>query len=299
MRDVSAKVHSLRTATARAVLKASPSSIQAINEGKVPKGDPRPVARIAAMQAVKNTPQLIPYCHTVPIEWVGVEFAMTDTEIAAEVTVRSVFKTGVEMEAMAGAMVAALNIYDVLKMIDDDMEVVSVALLDKTGGKSGFRPKAVWSAGVLVVSDRVSSGGMEDRSGAVLKEKLIAAGGDVTEFEVVPDEPELVRTTVARWCGAGLDIVLTTGGTGVGPRDTTPEAVAPLFDRYLPGVEQAFQDYSRSRTPLAMLSRSCAGVVGNTVVVCVPGSVGAARDAVDALFPYLLHAIDIIAGEGH
>ncbi|MBS1714508.1 MAG: bifunctional molybdenum cofactor biosynthesis protein MoaC/MoaB [Armatimonadetes bacterium] len=299
MRDVSAKIHTLRTATARAVLKASPSSIRAILDGTVPKGDPRPVARIAAMQAVKDTPRLVPYCHTVPIDWVGVEFAMTDTEITADVSVTTVYKTGVEIEAMAGAMVAALNLYDVLKMIDDEMEVVSVVLLDKKGGKSGFQPEPGWKAGVLVVSDRVSGGSMEDRSGATLRDKLTEAGGDVVEFGVVPDEPGLVRSTVERWCQTGLDVVFTSGGTGVGPRDTTPEAVDGLFDRRLPGVEEALRSYSQARMPFAMLSRSCAGVVGRTVVVCVPGSVNAARDAVDALFPYLLHAAGILAGEGH
>ncbi len=299
MRDVSAKSHTLRTARARAVLSVSPSSIQAMRQGTVPKGDPLPVAKVAAIQAAKATPQWIAYCHTVPIDHVGVEFQIDDAGITVDVSVKAVYKTGVEMEAMTGAMAAALNIYDILKMIDDHVEVTSVRLLDKTGGKSNFEAEKGWTCGVLVVSDRVSAGTAEDESGALLRDRLQEQGGDIVEFGVVPDERQAVRTTVERWCGKGLDLVLVTGGTGLGPRDQTPEALHGIFDKRLPGVEAKLHAYGRERTPTAILGRPVAGVVGETVLIALPGSVGAVKDALDALFPYLTHAFVILAGGGH
>ena len=96
-----------------------------------------------------------------------------------------------------------------------------------------------------------------------------------------------------------MNLVVLTGGTGLSPRDTTPESLNGLFSRDLPGVEEQLRAYGQSRQPYAMLSRSMAGVVGDTVVIALPGSVSAVTDAVDALFPYLTHAFDIIAGGGH
>lgn len=299
MRDVSAKVFSLRTATARAVVTMLPETVVTIREGRVPKGDPLPVAKVAAIQAVKATPQLIPYCHTVPIEHVAVEFEVSDDRIAVEVSVKSIYKTGVEMEAMAGAMVAALNLYDILKMIDDTLEVTSVALLKKTGGKSNTSKAIGWTFGVLVVSDRISAGTRKDSSGAVLCERLEGEGGRKVGFEVVPDEVEAVRKVVEEWAANGVDFVVTTGGTGVSPRDVTPEAVSGLFTKSLTGVQDALLGYGQARNPRAMLSRLCAGVIDKTTVVCLPGSESAVRDAVDALFPYLPHVFEIVRGAGH
>lgn len=299
MRDVSAKIWTLRTATARAIIRVSPSSIEAIRNGTVPKGDPLPVAKVAAIQAVKNTPQLIPYCHTVPIEHVAVDFIVEDDRVIVDVSVKTIYKTGVEMEAMAGAMVAALNIYDILKMIDDDMVVERVELRDKRGGKSQFVSQGGWSFAVLVASDRISSGQSEDRSGQLLVQKLEQAGGSCLSLDVVADELDLIRDLVAQRCAEDVQLVVVTGGTGLGPRDQTPEALQGIFDRELPGVEAAFHDFSRQRTPMAMLSRMRAGVVGRTVVLALPGSPAAVSDAVDALFPYLEHAFHIVQGGGH
>src|ERR1700722_19668440 len=136
MRDVSQKVNTYRTAVAKAVLRVSPSTITLIKEGKIPKGDPLAAAKIAAIQAAKSTSQIIPFCHPIPIEWVGVEFQLDEDAIEIITTVKAVYKTGVEMEALTAASVAALTIYDMAKMLDDVMEIQSVRLESKTGGKS-------------------------------------------------------------------------------------------------------------------------------------------------------------------
>ncbi len=302
MRDISAKNFTLRTARARARLTAAPATLALIRAGQIPKGDPLPIAKVAAIQAAKNTPQLIPYCHPVPLDYVQVDFTMADDHIEATVLVKAIYRTGVEMEALTGAAAAALTLYDMLKMLDETMTISSVELLSKTGGKSNFAPTLTqpFKAGVLVMSDSRSKGGKPDRSGAVLRAGLEANQATVDYFTIIPDEREQIRAAVLHATDElHLDVLLLTGGTGVGPRDVTPEAITDLLERRLPGVEDQFRAHGRVRNPYAMLSRMVAGMRGRTIIIALPGSPGACRDAIDALFPYLKHAFPMREGTGH
>lgn len=300
MRDVSAKNWTLRTATARATVTCSPESIRMIQEDRAPKGDPRPIAQVAAVMAAKNTPQLVPYCHSVALDWVGVEFELFENRIEATVRVKAIYKTGVEMEALTGAAAAALNLYDLLKPVDDSLSIERVELLEKTGGKSNASELAQgnWTVAVLVCSDRASAGEYEDRSGPILIEGLKTFGGTVVEHRVVPDDVGQIEVALRPWIADRVDLVLVSGGSGLSELDVTPETVAKMLDRRLPGVEEHFRSYSMNRIPTAMLSRAVAGVAGSTVIVTLPGSPGAAKDALESLFPYILHARDALEGRG-
>jgi molybdenum cofactor biosynthesis protein MoaC len=302
MRDVSAKNFTLRTATAQAALTAAPATLALIRDGRVPKGDPLPIARVAAIQAAKNTPQLIPYCHSVPLDHVQVDFELLTDRVVVTTLVKAVYRTGVEMEALAAASAAALTLYDMLKMVDDSLEIVFLRLLKKTGGKSHLAAALTmpFTAAVVVSSDSCSRGEKTDRSGAILRQGLEAHHGTVAAFSIVPDEREQLRTAVLHAADTlKVDVVLVTGGTGVGPRDVTPEALADLVDRRLPGVEDQFRAHGRVRNPYAMLSRMVAGMRGRTVIVALPGSPGACQDALDALFPALKHIFPMREGAGH
>jgi len=136
VKDISGKTVTARCATAQAVLHMKATTIDALRRGEVPKGDPLPVAKVAAIQAAKNTSQIIPYCHPLQLEYVGVSFDVGADRIKVTVEVAAIYKTGVEMEALTGASVAALTIYDMLKGIDPEMEIREHRLLKKTGGKS-------------------------------------------------------------------------------------------------------------------------------------------------------------------
>ncbi|RYG26118.1 cyclic pyranopterin monophosphate synthase MoaC [bacterium] len=138
MWDVSNKEPTVRTASARAFLAMSPDTVAAVLDGQVPKGDPLPVAKVAAVQAAKNTPDIIPYCHPLALEHVGVEFQIRDDGIEIATTVKTSGKTGVEMEALTAVSVAALTLYDMLKQLDMGMTIERVELLEKRGGKSDF-----------------------------------------------------------------------------------------------------------------------------------------------------------------
>jgi cyclic pyranopterin monophosphate synthase len=302
MRDIAHKKTTLREATAQSILMAHPDTIAQLQAGTLPKGDPLPVAKVAAIQAAKNTHQIIPYCHPVPVEYVGVEFSVEPTRIITTVTVKAVYRTGVEMEALTAASVAALTMYDMMKMLDEEMTLSETVLLKKTGGKSDYHQPVAskLKAAVLVMSDSVAGGKKLDQSGRLIEQTLQDLGIVVTEYQVIPDEPEDIKRFILQHADEkNIDLIVSTGGTGVSPRDQTPEAVLPLLEKRLPGVEEAARSYGQDRMPYAMLSRSVAGVRGKTLILCLPGSQGGVKDTLEALFPALLHAFKMMWGYGH
>ena len=301
MRDVSAKPNTLRTAKAAAILKVRPSTIEAINSGNLPKADPLGVARVAGIQAAKNTGLLIPYCHQVPLDHIHVSISLDNSRITITAEVKAIWKTGVEMEALVAASASALTLYDMLKIIDDEMEITSVRLLGKTGGVSAISETGEGlRAAVIVTSDSVSAGKKEDVSGKILVERLKALKMQVSRYKVVPDETTIIEKELKDLAdGEKVDLIITTGGTGAGPRDVTPEATKSVISRRLEGVEETLRAFGQNRLTTAMLSRGLVGLRGKTLIINLPGSRGAVEDGMSALFPAVFHVFRMMRGEGH
>jgi cyclic pyranopterin monophosphate synthase len=302
MFDIGDKSETLRIATARAIVKVRPRTIQLIQEGKSPKGNIVDAARISATMAAKRTWDLLPYCHPIPIDHIKVDILFKTESIEVDVQVKTTWKTGVEMESLTGASIAALTIYDMLKPIDESLVIESIKLLAKSGGMKDFYEKYTvpLKAVVIVISDSVSKGERLDKSGKLAVERLKSSGFEVIDYRVIPDDVSQIESSLIIACDERkVDLVLTCGGTGLGPHDVTPEATGRLLDKEVIGISEALRMHGQKRTPLSMLSRGAAGVRGKTVIVNVPGSVKAVSESLDALIPGILHASKMLGGHGH
>jgi len=302
MFDVGIKPDSSRTARAQAVLTIDANTAVLIRQGKSPKGDIVEAAKIAATLGAKKTSDLIPYCHPIPLDNIKVQVLIKSQAIEVDVKVKSIWKTGVEMEALSGACIGALTIYDMLKPIDESLFISSVRLLEKSGGIGQFATKEgnKIRAGVIVVSDSVATKKRTDKSGRLIVDVLKNKSIEVVKYKVVPDDSSAIEELLTKYSDdLRLDLVLTTGGTGLGRRDVTPEATRNVIEREITGIVEGSRAYGQRRTPLSMLSRGIAGVRGKTLIINIPGSATAVSETLDFLFPGLEHAFKMMEGHGH
>lgn len=297
MVDITHKITTLREATAVAVVRtSSEETINRIRENTVPKGNVFEMAKAAGLLGVKKTPELLPDCHPLPIEYTGIDYKMNGLEIEISVTVKTIYKTGVEVEAMHGASIVALTMYDMLKPIDKNVEIGTIKLQQKKGGKSSFKANSeALTAQIVVCSDTISKGKGEDKAGKMIAAKLKELGIN-SEIKIIPDEADEIRAALKN---SNSDMVIFTGGTGAGPRDMTPETIEPMLDLKLKGVEEQMRNYGQQRMPYAMLSRSVAGIIDGKVVLALPGSTKGAAECIDAIFPHILHVFKVIEGKRH
>lgn len=301
MVDITHKTNTLRIATAQAIVQVSkPETILAIQNRTVPKGDVFEMAKAAGFLAVKKTPDLLPDCHPIPIEYTAVAYRIEELTIVIELTVKTIYKTGVEVEAMHGASVVALTLYDMLKPIDNGVEIRNIRLLEKKGGKSDRKviPENLKTA-VIVCSDSISKGIGEDKSGKKIIERFESMTIKVNDYSIIPDDKPTIQEKIKSLCDLSYQLIVITGGTGLSPRDVTPEAVSELIDREIPGIAETARQYGQERIPTSMLSRSVSGLIGDTLVLTMPGSTGGVIEYIDALFPHVLHVFGVMEGKKH
>ena len=299
MVDVTDKVVTTRIAKAEGKIFMLPETILAIQNDALPKGNVLTTAKISGIQSAKKTAEIIPMCHQLNLSFVDIEFEMQVNVILIKSIVKTKEATGVEMEALSAVSSAALTIYDMCKAVDKTMIIGEIKLVKKVGGKSDnvveYRP----NVGVITLSDSISSGQGEDKSGPILIDGFSNVGCVVNHHEIFPDGSEKLVPTIQDWVKDGVELIITTGGTGLGPRDLTIETLEKIFDSKLPGVEQALHAYGRGKVTTAMLSRLIAGVVDGAIVICLPGSTGAAKDALKVLIPTVFHSFHMMKGEKH
>lgn len=320
MADVRGKRPTARRAVAAGELFPG-DAYEAIVERRLPKGDAMAMAEMAGLQGAKLASTLMPLCHPLLLERVQVRCVPVPERRAIRVycEVATEARTGVEMEALAGVNAALLTLYDLTKPVQPALSLGGIRLLFKEGGKKGlwvhpdgmderereaYRPRAAARldgvpAAVLTLSDRASAGAYEDRSGPALVEALTALGADVRAMEVLPDDAQRLATRLAGLAADGVALILTTGGTGLGPRDLTPEAMASVATRRVPGLAEMVRSESRHHTPLAWLSRADAVLIGHTLAIALPGSPRAVAQSMAILAPVLAHALAMVRGDTH
>jgi cyclic pyranopterin phosphate synthase len=302
MVDITHKSPSLRKAIAQAIVSvSSQETIDAIVQRKVPKGDVFEMAKTAGLFAAKRTSDMIPDCHPLPIEFTSISYKIEGLDVHIHAEIHTIYKTGVEVEAMHAASVVALTMYDMLKPIDKGISINQIKLLEKKGGKTDFAKKenVGFKAAVIVCSDSISKGVNEDKAGKAIMERLEKSAVVVVDYIIIPDETKIIQEKLKRYSAEGMDLVIFTGGTGLSPRDVTPEAIKPLLDKEVPGIEEAIRAYGQQRTPYSMLSRSVAGLIGDTLVLALPGSTKGAAESMDAIFPAVLHIFRVLEGARH
>ncbi len=302
MVDITHKSSTLRQAIAEAtVLVSQQATIDALENNMVPKGNVFEMAKTAGLFAVKRTSDMIPDCHPLPVEFTAVTYRIEGLAVHISMEVKTVYKTGVEVEAMHGVSVVALTMYDMLKPIDKGIQIQNIRLVSKKGGKSDFLDqfRNDLKAAVIVCSDTIAAGQKEDKAGKAIVEKLENYQVEIIDYGVIPDEAQVIEQRFLQHCDKGTDLVIFTGGTGLSSRDITPDTIAPLLDREMPGVMEAMRSYGQDRTPFSMLSRGVAGVKDETVVLTLPGSTKGASESMDAVFPSLLHVFRIFKGARH
>jgi len=152
--------------------------------------------------------------------------------------------------------------------------------------------------GILTISDKGAQGQRPDESGKVIRESFSPLPSQVTKYEIVPDEMDIISRKLIEWAdGSDVDVIITTGGTGLSQRDVTPEATLAIVDKVVPGLPEAMRAKTLTTTPMAMLSRAAAGVRGRCLIVNLPGSPRAVRECLEVILPAIPHAVEIIKGE--
>lgn len=302
MVNITHKSSTLRIAVATGIVKVSKQeTIDTIQNKLVPKGDVFEFSRAAGLFACKKTYEVIPDCHPLPIEYTSITHEIEGLEIKIRVEVHTVYKTGVEVEAMHGVAVTALTMYDMLKPIDQHIEIGSIKLEEKKGGKTDIKyayPESLKVA-VITCSDTISKGDGVDKSGEIVVENLKKHHLTVGYKKIIADDFDTIQNEAKQLVKEGFQLILFTGGTGLSSRDVTPDAIKPLLEREVPGVMEAARNYGQDRTPYAMLSRGIAGFVGESLIITLPGSPKGAEESMHAIFPYILHVFRVKEGIKH
>jgi cyclic pyranopterin phosphate synthase len=309
MVDVGAKPVTSRRAVAEATVRMRLDVLAALLDAGGPKGDAFVTARLAGIGAAKRTAELIPLCHPLPLDNVEVELSPDGDAgtVTIRATARATARTGVEMEALTAASVAALTLYDMAKALQRDIVIERVEVLEKSGGRSGAYAKEAASpapveheAVVVTCSNRSAAGERDDASGPALVAALTDAGFDTAPDPiVVADDENAIATLLSGLADAGHRLVVTTGGTGLTPTDVTPAATRRVIDREVPGLAELMRAAGIASTPMAALSRGVVGARGATLIANLPGSPRGAAESLQALLPVLRHAMDQLAGGDH
>ncbi len=317
MVDVSGKAVTARRAVARAIVRMRPEILATLLDAGGPKGDALVVARLAGIAGAKHTADLIPLCHPLPLDRVAVE--LTPDREAGTVEIRSearvTARTGVEMEALTAASVAALTLYDMAKALQRDIVIERVELLEKEGGRSGAyraegareptttdappRPASA-EAVVITVSTRSAAGEREDTGGPAVIDALRSAGWRVDPSPLVQaDDEDGLAASLAELAERGYRLIVTTGGTGLSPTDATPAATRRVIENEVPGMAEQMRAAGMASTPMASLSRGIVGSRGTSLIVNLPGSPKGAVESLQAILPVLRHAVSQLAGGDH
>lgn len=328
MIDVGAKAATHRRAVAEGSITLADDAFNALRDKKNPKGDVLSLAEVAGIMAAKRTADSIPLCHPLPLDYVRLSFTLHEDTKSLTVFCEAgtTAKTGVEMEALAGVNGALLTIYDLSKAVNPAITISNIRLNFKEGGKSGIwkhpdykmvqgalaadpavaksvdakRLLANMQVGVITISDLIANKNSEDLSGPLLCDHLANHGASVKRHDVVGNDKQKIQNAILDLIRKEkVDVVFTTGGTGLSVHDLTPDAIEEISSRKIEGFGELLRQSGAKQTATSYLSRSLACVIDSSIVVALPGHPNAVVDGVHVLAPLLEHSLHMLRGGSH
>lgn len=307
MIDITNKFKTLRYAKAQAVVKFPEFLYEKIIINDLPKKDPLTVAKVSALLGVKKTPELIPHCHPIPIEFFDIQFEVEKTHILITAEAKTIARTGIEMEVLTAVSIAALTIYDLLKPVTKELEITDIKLIHKEGGKSDRwkRVREGLTCAVLVCSDTIyqkyinNEDISEEKSGKIIINRVKEYGVECVDYKILPDEPSQIKQWILEKIEQKIPFIFITGGTGLGPRDNTVEVLKEIGEKEVPGIGEAIRVYGYERTPLSMMSRNITVMKKGCLIVSLPGSSKGVEESLQAILPAVFHADRMMRGERH
>jgi molybdenum cofactor synthesis domain-containing protein len=283
------------TATARARLFAPDDILRALRASDERLAD----ARVAGILAARRAGESLPHTAAAEIDEVRVSFEWDEDGLLIEAHLACFARSTPAARALLCVTTCAATIVDAFSEYAEDIRLQDARITNVSGGSRGltydFDPPV--RAAVLVVSDAVVEGRKEDSAGQVVRRSLEGLedyGVTLAARELVGDNRERIAQTIEDWVDDGVDLILTVGGTGLAHTDTTVEAVEPLIDRAIPGLMEDVRAHGREQTPLAYISRGVAGLAGDSLIVTLPGSTSGATEAIEAIFPSVLHVFRVL-----
>ena len=318
MIDIGEKKDTQRRAVASGVFFAEASTISRIKDRTLPKGDVIVLSEVAGIQGAKKTSELLPLCHPLSLTSVKVWHEFEPNQIRVFCEAKTVGKTGVEMEALGGVTAALLCIYDLTKGIDPVLRIGEIQLEIKEGGKTGvyLRPGAEvvkqtpqknlegLNSAILVMSDRCFKKEAEDLAGPAALTWLKDQGSEVVKCQVLPDDRNILKNELSQLIKSNsLELIITSGGTGLSPRDITLETVMEVArefnGREVPGFGELLRADGAKKTEMSWLSRSTAVLIGKTLIVCLPGKPSAVVEGLSSISHLIQHAVHTAKGGNH
>ena len=285
MDDASSQPAAQHSAQAEAKIVINDASKSVLLANDKPKTDVFTTAKVAGIQAAKKSADFIPLHHSNALNWVDIVFDVQARAITITSTVKAVTRTSLQMEALTAVTVAALTLVDFCKDKDPEIMIKEIKSLPKETKKKILAVNTPLKVGIVVISDRIIAGLAEDETGQVLKDGFIKAGYNADNYAIISNDSDKLIEKMQEWLQQDVELIITTGGNGIGPRDITLTSLEPFFDFRLEGLEQTLHSIAQLNNNGFYVDRLAAGKIGKTLVICLPLDEKLAGDALNILLP--------------